>query len=168
MAYLKEQKEKAKLMFEKDFEFKVISKSIGVPERTLRNWKEEYQQEMVKKFNKDELKERFLKSSWQILEKSNQLILDRINRANKWDSQIDEILDYIKECVENKEIKEDKTLKEINIKLSKIKIENLADLTNVVNTMYQKQALLQNESTVNIGVNSSLENFLKEFSGEEM
>ena len=130
--------------------------------------REEYLQEMVKKFDKNELKERFLKSSWQILEKSNQLILDRINRANKWDSQIDEILDYIKECVENKQIKDDKTLKEINIRLSKIKIENLADLTNVVNTMYQKQALLQNESTVNIGVNSSLENFLKEFSGDEM
>ena len=79
--YTDEQKEQALAMLT-TMSFKAVSESLKIPERTLRDWKdteEKINPEFAKLRN--EKKKAFVEKAWSIMEKANQLLERKLDRA---------------------------------------------------------------------------------------
>ena len=145
--------------------YKEVSKQLEIPENTLRDWKkreEKINPEFVKLRTKK--KEEFVNSAWNIIEKANKLIERKIERALSIEDDID---DLIKKAKRNQDLsKEDILL--LNKNINKLSIDNIGQVSTVIGTLYDKQALINKEATVNHGVDESLESVLKNLQGDEM
>lgn len=145
--------------------YKEVSKKLEIPENTLRDWKkreEKINPEFVKLRTKK--KEEFVNSAWNIIEKANKLIERKIERALSIEDDID---DLIKKAKRNSELtKEDIVI--FNKNINKLSIDNIGQVSTVIGTLYDKQALINKEATVNHGVDESLESVLKNLQGDEM
>lgn len=162
--YTDEQKEQALAMLT-IMSYKEVSKKTDIPETTLRDWKnreEKINPEFVKLRTKK--KEKFVNSAWNIIEKANRLIERKIDRALSIEDDIDSIISKAKK---NKDLaKEDFIL--LTKSINKLGIDNIGQVSTVIGTLYDKQALINKEATVNHGTDSSLEEVLKKLHGDEM
>ena len=162
--YTDKQKEQALAMLT-IMSYKEVSKKTDIPETTLRDWKnreEKINPEFVKLRTKK--KEEFVNSAWNIIEKANRLIERKIDRALSIEDDIDSIISKAKK---NKDLaKEDFIL--LTKSINKLGIDNIGQVSTVIGTLYDKQALINKEATVNHGVDESLESVLKNLQGDEM
>ena len=162
--YKDDEKEQALAMLT-TMSYKEVSKQLEIPENTLRDWKkreEKINPEFVKLRTKK--KEEFVNSAWNIIEKANKLIERKIERALSIEDDID---DLIKKAKRNQDLsKEDILL--LNKNINKLSIDNIGQVSTVIGTLYDKQALINKEATVNHGVDESLESVLKNLQGDEM
>ena len=162
--YTDEQKEQALAMLT-TMSFKAVSKSLKIPENTLRDWKnnaEKINPEFVKLRNKK--KEEFVEKAWNIIGKANLLIEKKIDRAL---SAEDDIENIIKKAKNSENLDKDDIANLIK-NIHKLGIENIGQVSTVIGTLYDKQALINKEATVNHGADASLEEVLRGLQGEEM
>lgn len=162
--YTDEQKEQALAMLI-NMSFKDVSKNLNIPENTLRDWKkneEEINPEFVKLRN--EKKKEFVEHAWSIIGKANKLLEKKIDRALSIEEDIAEILQKLKN---NEQLEKDDVaflVKNIN----KLGMDNIGQVSTVIGTLYDKQALINKEATVNHGADKELEEVLKKLQGDEM
>jgi len=162
--YTDEQREKALAML-MTMSFKAVSESLDIPENTLRDWNknaEKINPEFVELRKKK--KEEFVEKSWSIIEKANRLIEKKLDRALSAEEDIENIIEKAKRS-ENLD-KDDIVALTKNI--HKLGIENIGQVSTVIGTLYDKQALINKEATVNHGTDASLEEVLRGLQGEEM
>lgn len=162
--YTDEQKEQALAMLT-TMSFKAVSKSLKIPENTLRDWKnnaEKINPEFVKLRNKK--KEEFVEKSWSIIEKANKLIEKKLDRALSAEEDIENIVKKAK----NSENLEKDDIANLIKNIHKLGIENIGQVSTVIGTLYDKQALINKEATTRLGADKELEEVLKNLQGEEM
>ena len=162
--YTDEQKEQALAMLT-TMSFKAVSKSLKIPENTLRDWKnnaEKINPEFVKLRNKK--KEEFVEKAWNIIGKANLLIEKKIDRALSAEEDIENIVKKAK----NSENLDKDDIANLIKNIHKLGIENIGQVSTVIGTLYDKQALINKEATVNHGADASLEEVLRGLQGEEM
>ncbi len=162
--YTDEQKEQALAMLT-TLSFKAVSKNLDIPENTLRDWKknaEKINPEFVELRNKK--KEEFVEKAWKIIEKANKLIEKKLDRAL---SASDDIEVIMKKAKGNESLDKDDFVS-LTKNINKLGIENIGQVSTVIGTLYDKQALINKEATVNHGADASLEEVLRNLQGEEM
>lgn len=162
--YTDEQKEQALAMLT-TMSFKDVSKSLKIPERTLRDWRDtedKINPEFAELRNKK--KQQFVESSWNIIEKANKLIEKKLDRALSAEEDIENIVKKAK----NSENLEKDDIANLIKNIHKLGIENIGQVSTVIGTIYDKQALINKEATVNHGADKSLEEVLRNLQGEEM
>ena len=162
--YTDEQKEQALAMLT-TMSFKAVSKSLKIPERTLRDWKDT-EEKINPEFAelRNEKKKQFVESSWRIIEKANQLIEKKIDRALSAEEDIDKIM---KKAKGNESLDKDDIVA-LTKNIHKLGIENIGQVSTVIGTLYDKQALINKEATSCLGADKDLEQVLKNLQGEEM
>lgn len=162
--YTDEQKEQALAMLT-TMSFKAVSKSLKIPENTLRDWKnnaEKINPEFVKLRNKK--KEEFVEKAWNIIGKANLLIEKKLDRALSAEEDIKNIVEKAKDS----ESLEKDDIASLIKNIHKLGIENIGQVSTVIGTLYDKQALINKEATSCIGADASLEEVLRRLQGEEM
>jgi hypothetical protein len=162
--YTDEQKEQALAMLT-TMSFKAVSKSLKIPERTLRDWKDT-EEKINPEFAelRNEKKKQFVESSWRIIEKANKLIEKKIDIALSAEEDIDMIM---KKAKSNESLDKDDIVA-LTKNINKLNIENIGQVSTVIGTLYDKQALINKEATTRLGADKELEEVLKNLQGEEM
>ena len=128
------------------------SRQTGIPRNTIKGWVDETDGfEQVRKDKKQE----FIDNSWQIINSAQELIKSRIKRAKEFD----ELLDMQIELTRNDDtLSAQEKVNEIEILLQK-KAENTKDLSVILGTLYDKQALANKEATAIVDGNIGLKKF---------
>ena len=162
--YTDEQREQALTML-LTMSFKEVSKNLNIAERTLRDWKDK-EEEINPEFAelRKKKKEEFVKKSWEIIEKANKLLEIRLDRELEQETTINAMI----ESIEGNPDIDAEEVAALKRALQRVKIESLAQLTTTIGTLYDKQALINKEATINHGADASLEDVLKNLHGEEM
>ena len=166
--YTDEQKEQALAMLT-TMSVKAVSENLNIPENTLRDWKknaEKTNPEFVELRN--EKKKQFVEKAWNIMEKANQLLERKLDRALTKEKELDDDLDELYEETDFEKKKDREKYLRVARKVDALKMENIGQLSTVIGTMYDKQALINKEATVNHGADASLEQVLRNLQGEEM
>ena len=166
--YTDEQKEQALVMLT-TMSVKAASENLNIPENTLRDWKknaEKTNPEFVELRN--EKKKQFVEKAWNIMEKANQLLERKLDRALTKEKELDDALDELYEETDFEKKKDREKYLRVARKVDALKMENIGQLSTVIGTMYDKQALINKEATVNHGADASLEQVLRNLQGEEM
>lgn len=162
--YTDEQKEQALAMLT-TMSFKAVSESLKIPENTLRDWEknaEKTNPEFVELRN--EKKKQFVENAWTIIEKANRLIEKKLDRALSAADDIEEIM----EKARNNDNLEKDDIVALTKNINKLGIENIGQVSTVIGTLYDKQALINKEATSRLGADKELEEVLKNLQGEEM
>lgn len=142
-----------------------VSKQLKIPERTLRDWRdneEKINAEFAKLRTKK--KEEFVTKSWELIEKANRILEIRLDRELEQETTIEKMIQAIEE---NPDIDAEEVAA-LKRALQRVKIDSLSQLTTMIGTLYDKQALINKEATVNHGATKSLEDILKGLQGDEM
>lgn len=143
-------KEKIIALYCAGFSQAEISKSLGVPKSTicqqLKKYREENPNSEIEQI-RTEKKNEFVSQAWGVLNDSLDLLRGRISTALKHEAELD---DLIEEVYADGDIKEAEK-KNLVGKLRTLQTHNIKDLSTVIGTLYDKQALAQGESTQNIG-----------------
>lgn len=166
--YTDEQREQALAMLI-TMSFKEVSSSLNIPERTLRDWKEN-EEKINPEFAelRHEKKKQFVESAWSIIGKANQLLERKIDRALTKEQELDDTLNDLYESTNFQNKREKERYYRVARKIEALKMENIGQLSTVIGTLYDKQALINKEATVNHGADKELEQVLKNLQGEEM
>ena len=162
--YTDEQREQALAMLI-TMPIKAVSENLNIPENTLRDWKnneEKINPEFVQLRNKK--KEEFVEKSWSIIEKANRLIEKKLDRALSAEEDIENI---VKKAKNSENLDKDDIVALIK-NIHKLGIENIGQVSTVIGTLYDKQALINKEATSCLGADASLEEVLRNLQGEEM
>ena len=100
-------------------------------------------------------KEKFIKQSWDIIGKAQKLIDKRMNRAIEFENEIDALIDRI--AIDDSLT--DAEIKSIITKIKKLKLESATELSTVIGTLYDKQALANKEATAIVDGNIGIKKF---------
>ncbi len=159
-------KEQALAMLAVSTSIQEVSDKLQIPFSTLKTWKdaaEKNNDEFVKLRN--EKKKAFIDDAWDIISDANKLMKIKLRRALTQEENLDAALEEMEDSMDWEDKKERaKRLNVIN-KINSLKIENVGSLASIAGTMYDKQALANNEKTMNIGV-ESLESLIKKVEGD--
>ena len=90
-------------------------------------------------------KEEFVENAWELIGKVRTLLERRLDRAILSENIIDELVEEITK-LDSKQLT-DSQRKALYSKISAIKIENVRELSTVLGTLYDKQALANKEAT---------------------
>lgn len=100
-----------------------------------------------------ENKQNFSKASWSNIDKAQTLLSRRLSRAIDYEKEIDEIVNIILEANEEElDYKQKMTL--IN-KLKAIRITDIRDIVVMIGTLYDKQALANDEANEKLALEQS-------------
>ena len=159
--YDNEVKEKALTLIITDANISDISKELSIPRQTLVDWKAQAliseDNDQLKELRKQK-KEDFVNKAWVILEKALRLADRRISTALNQEEQLAALID---ELQLDKEINE-LTKQSIVTKLRTLQIQSVRDLSTLISTMYDKQALASGDETERLGVNLTFEAMQRE------
>ena len=146
-----------------------VSKELSIPKTTLLYWQKEFdknateQNEPTIEQLRTNKKKEFAEMAWKSINKIQTLLERRLERAVQSEDKIDELLFEILE-LDGKDLTKDQR-KALYQKISSIKVESVKELAVVLGTLYDKQALANNESTQNI--RGTIENVIKQIEGDE-
>jgi hypothetical protein len=171
-------KEKAFALLAVSNNVQYVADELGLKYSTVKTWEKQFlakSKELDEKqgenpeggeetiTNSDELdlvklrkkkKEEFVNDSWNLIGKIKTLLERRLDRAIGSENVIDELLAEIT-SLDRKELT-DAQRKSLYMKISTIKVESVKELSVVLGTLYDKQALANKEATSivegNIGV----------------
>ena len=134
-----------------------VAKQLGLPYSTVYQWlhtPNEKDSEKIEKL-RNENKEKFIKQSWDIIGKAQKLIDKRMNRAIEFENEIDALIDRI--AIDDSLT--DAEIKSIITKIKKLKLESATELSTVIGTLYDKQALANKEATSIVDGNIGIKKF---------
>lgn len=132
-----------------------VAKELNLPYTTVKTWEKKWENESVTE-NDEEVtknlvairnakKEEFARNAWNIIDKANELLMRRIQRALECEDEIDSLIDEVMDA--DKEEMSDASKKAVLGKLRTIKVEDMREITTVIGTIYDKQALVNKEAT---------------------
>lgn len=105
-------------------------------------------------------RKRFRKYSWEIIQKANQIIIEKLNLLSVREKEIDRLLEKVEYCLE--EDMYDKTQMGKLLKLlENMKQNNISELARVIQILYDKQEDYEPNTE-----EDTLENLLDNISGE--
>jgi transposase len=153
--YGDEIKEKAYALLMAGNNVSFVSKQLGLPYNTIKGWKSNFEKE-DDNFSKlrNKKKEEFIEDSWKIINLANTLLERRLARAITSEDDLDELVAEITE-LDYKKLT-DSQRKGLYAKVAAIKVEDVGKIATVLGTLYDKQALANNEATVNAGIKVTL------------
>lgn len=101
----------------------------------------------------------FIKNSWEILSLSQTLLKKRLKRAEKNEKAIDMLIEEISSIPQGELSDEERH--SIAKNLAALKIDDMSKLSTVISSVYDKAALAEGKTTLNIG--GELETSVKKF-----
>lgn len=134
-----------------------VARKTGIPKATLSQWKNgkvKCTEQSAKNYEqlRTEKKKEFVENAWKSIRLANELIERQLQRALKQEAEINNILDTALEEIADSDMSETakKTARTTLYKrIEALKIEDINKLSTTMGTLYDKQALANNESTVN-------------------
>lgn len=129
-----------------------VAKELNLPYSTVKTWEKECSKKSEKENEKsleelrNEKKRAFVASAWELIEKTENILVRRVERATNSEETLDEIV----EIVADEALSADKKKMLIN-KLSLVRLESVKELAVLLGTLYDKQALASKECTLVIG-----------------
>lgn len=146
--YSEEIKEKALALLAVNDNVTQTAKALGLPESTVRQWKNhrarEDEDDAFAKL-REKKKKAFIRSAWNNVERANRLIYKRLNRAEKAEKELDELLVLVRNA--KKEELTDDEKRKIFRTLAILRVDDISKLSTVLGTLYDKQALAACEAT---------------------
>lgn len=154
------------------------SRYYKIAESTIRKWiqgsttasaaaKREAEVSKQQAIIRRDAKAAYVRQAWQNLSMSNELISRRLTRALQKEAEIDELMTVLRQIVKenaNPAVRQELSKHVISI-ARRVNIADLRDLTEVVRTMYNTQALASDDKTANVGV--SLSDILARVEGDD-
>lgn len=141
-----------------------VARQLGIPETTVRTWangetiaSKNDAEQLVELRNKR--KQEFANDAWDIIDLAKKVMKRRLSRALTQESELDELLDTAIGEIENgfgTEKQKSKQIQSVSGKIQALKLEDLKELSVALGTIYDKQALANNENTVNAGIKITL------------
>ncbi|MBQ8371548.1 MAG: hypothetical protein IJX38_01230 [Clostridia bacterium] len=140
---------------------RAVAKELGLPYTTVRTWRNTWMREEndtsdsendtigASDFGESELaklrtkkRTEFAANAWSFIEKASRLLGRRLERAVEEEARLDKILDV---CADLELTQAQK--RELYSKISMLKLESTKELTTIIGTLYDKQALANREAT---------------------
>ena len=141
-----------------------VARQLNLPETTVRTWakgetkaSKADSEHLVELRNKR--KQEFVEGAWDIIDKAKQLIDRRLTRALQQESEIDELLENAEKEIDEMDCPQQRKAalrKSVAQRVASLKLEDLKELSVTLGTLYDKQALANNEATVNAGIKITL------------
>ena len=161
-------KEKALALLATNNNAKFVADKLGLKYTTVKTWEKKFLEQattgdvpqdknLVALRNKK--KAEFVDNAWEIIEKTQNLLMKRIERALYSEDKIDQLLEEIL-LLDNKDLSQEQR-KALYRKISTIKVEDVGKIATVLGTIYDKQALASNEPTSRVEGNLRLEDLIK-------
>lgn len=167
--YDDEIKEQALALLITDANITDVSRDLSIPRQTLVDWKAAAiasgDNEQLKELRKRK-KEDFVKNAWLILDKALKLADRRISTALNQEDQITVLIEGVQLDGEINEA----TKQSLITKLRALQIQSVRDLSTLIGTMFDKQALASGDETERFEVNLTFEAMqreLKQLSGND-
>lgn len=161
-------KEKALALLATNNNAKFVADNLGLKYTTVKTWEKKFLEQAntgdvpqdkdlvaLRKKKKAE----FVDNAWEIIEKTQNLLMKRIERALYSEDKIDQLLEEIL-LLDNKDLSQEQR-KALYRKISTIKVEDVGKIATVLGTIYDKQALASNEPTSRVEGNLRLEDLIK-------
>lgn len=105
-------------------------------------------------------KNKFRKYSWEIIQKANQIIIEKLNLLSVREKEIDRLLEKVEECLDE-DIYDKTQMGKLLKLLENLKQNNISELARVIQILYDKQ-----EDYEPIAEEETLESLLDNISGE--
>lgn len=161
-------KEKALALLATNNNAKFVADKLGLKYTTVKTWEKKFLEQantgdvpqdknLVALRNKK--KAEFVDNAWEIIEKTQSLLMKRIERALYSEDKIDQLLEEIL-LLDNKDLSQEQR-KALYRKISTIKVEDVGKIATVLGTIYDKQALASDEPTSRVEGNLRLEDLIK-------
>lgn len=184
-------KEKAFALLATNNNAKVVADTLGLKYTTVKTWEkkflkeaEEQQKAKAEAENNQEAedkqdtnlrteslvelrnkkKKEFVDSSWNIISKAQELLERRITRALENEDQLDDLVKEI-EQLDYQDLNQEQR-KALYRKMAAIKIEDIGKLATTLGTLYDKQALANNEATSKVDGVIRIEDIIKKAEGK--
>lgn len=151
-AYTMEEKEKAMALYAANGNLSETARIIGIPKTTIKSWTDKPENNERFEQMRTEKKEQFINQAWEIIDKGLLLTKNRLSRAIEHESELDEIIGII---AKDGELSGQAKTALIN-KIRALEIQNVRELSTLVGTLYDKQALASGDSTANTAVRVEL------------
>ncbi|MEG1662546.1 MAG: hypothetical protein RR338_01020 [Clostridia bacterium] len=156
--YGDEIKEKAYALLMAGNNVSFVSKQLGLPYNTVKDWKHGLETKDDKFTElRDKKKEEFVEGSWKIINLAKTLLERRLARAMTSEDDLDELVAEITE-LDYKELT-DSQRKGLYAKVAAIKVEDVGKIATVLGTLYDKQALANKEATAIVEGNITVKKF---------
>lgn len=147
-------KEKALALLATNNNAQVVADTLGLKYTTVKTWEKNILKDEVKGKEFRELrrkkKQEFVDEAWGIINQAQKLLKRRFERALINETQLDELIDEIMQ-LESKDLSTEQR-KSLYKKMATIKIEDVGKIATVLGTMYDKQALANDEPTERVNV----------------
>jgi transposase len=160
---------KVKALFAAGLAVSDISAKTGIPIRTIHDWKRKWietdDEELAQL--RIEQKNRFIEQAQRIIDKASNLIEIKIDKAVKSEREGQELLEQLERTLREAGASEEairSQIDELRKVVEKSKVDNLAQISTVLGTMYDKKALAEGKSTSNTSI--SIEGFIEKISGD--
>ena len=166
-------KEKALALLATNNNAKFVADKLGLKYTTVKTWEKKFLEQantgdvpqdknLVALRNKK--KAEFVDNAWEIIEKTQSLLMKRIERALYSEDKIDQLLEEIL-LLGNKDLSQEQR-KALYRKISTIKVEDVGKIATVLGTIYDKQALASDEPTSRVEGSLKLEDLIKKVEGD--
>ncbi len=160
-------REKALALLATNNSLSEVSRLLHISVSTLQTWKNKHENDKDFVNLRNKKKEEFVNSAWKLIEDSVKVAQERVSRELAVEESVDKIAEIIKKNANDID-KETGVgwfeLLDLIEKLKTCKNFKLSELSTLIGTMYDKQALANNESTVRVDV--KLEDLLKRVEGK--
>lgn len=184
-------KEKAFALLAVNNNVQEVAKQLNLPYTTVKTWekkflKEAEEQEKAKSNTensqaakdkqdtnlrsenlielRNKKKKEFVDNSWNIIDKAQKLLERRITRALENEDQLDSLVSEIMK-LDHQDLSQEQR-KTLYKKMSNIKVEDVGKLSTMLGTLYDKQALANNEATSKVDGVIRIEDLVKKAEGE--
>ncbi len=154
-------KEKALALLATNNSLTEVSKQLHVSISTLQTWKNKHKDDEEFVNLRKKKKAEFVDNAWSIINSAQSLLKRRLERALNSEDEIDQLVDEITQ-LEDKELTQEQR-KALYRRISLIKVEDVGKIATVLGTLYDKQALANDEPTERFEV--KLEDLLKKVEG---
>lgn len=158
-------KEKAFALLAVNNSVSFVAKELGLPRSTVKTWKDIYDKEAEESGEptitklRQKKREEFIGQAWEAIGKSLTAVQRRLDRELALQDDIDLVAKEIKKNA--KKIEEETGIEWFGLlnlidKLKTLKTCKLGELSTVIGTLYDKQALADNKATQNINVSGTI------------
>lgn len=184
-------KEKAFALLAVNNNVQEVAKQLDLPYNTVKTWEkkflkeaEEQQKAKAEAENNQEAedkqdtnlrtenlvelrnkkKKEFVDNSWNIISKAQTLLERRITRALEKEDELDSLVSEI-EQLDYQDLNQEQR-KSLHRKMAAIKVEDVGKLATMLGTLYDKQALANNEATSKVDGVIRIEDIIKKAEGK--
>ena len=155
-------KEKAFALLATNNSVAEVAKILELPRTTVQSWKDSMNKDEEFVALRRKKKSEFVEDAWKIINSAKSLLQRRLDRAIQHEDALDELVDEINR-LDYKDLTNEQR-KALYKKLNTIKVEDVGKIATVLGTIYDKQALANDEPTEKITI--SLEEMLKKAEGK--